>query len=48
MTSISLIADDPSRFDPLSFDQLEATAAYEGIRRLKARSDTSASMWKTP
>ncbi|MBH0111627.1 RNA ligase RtcB family protein [Novosphingobium sp. YJ-S2-02] len=42
MSSISLIANDPSRFDPLSLDQLQATADYEGIDRVVGLPDLHA------
>ena len=42
MTPISLIANDPSRFDPLSLDQLQATADYEGMGRVVGLPDLHA------
>ncbi|GAB7550874.1 hypothetical protein NRB_03690 [Novosphingobium sp. 11B] len=42
MTPISLIANDPSRFDPLSLDQLQATADYEGMARVVGLPDLHA------
>lgn len=42
MTLISLIANDPSRFDSLSLDQLQATADYEGMVRVVGLPDLHA------
>ncbi|MFC6436661.1 hypothetical protein ACFSLT_18885 [Novosphingobium resinovorum] len=42
MTLISLISNDPSRFDPLSLDQLQATADYEGMARVVGLPDLHA------
>ncbi len=44
MTLISLIANDPSRFDPLSLDQLQATADYEGMVRVVGLPDPTPAM----
>jgi len=33
MSPITLIASDPSRFDPLALDQLDACARYGGMAR---------------
>ena len=42
MSPITLIASDQNRFDPLALDQLDKTAAYDGMARIVGLPDLHA------
>ena len=42
MSKVTLIASDPSRFDPLALDQLDACARYGGMARIVGLPDLHA------